>query len=415
VIADRLAVAAARRALEGAYGLALEGLSDDQIADAIAGAAADGLPHPADPAFLGRVVDRLPIDETWLFREDGLWSWLGEAVLPEKLDRAAREGRPVRVLSLGCSTGAEAFSAAILLQGLLEARGLPPSAASAYALVLGVDPSRARVEAARAGILGAWAVERARPAALRGRVQPDGAPGRYRVDPSVRALCRFETGNLVEMAAAGSAVLGGFDLVLCRNVLIYFRPAEASRLAGALAGGLDAGAVLVFSAAESHLVDAAGVLAPLAHLGAGRAGSPREPAPAPRARRVERARPAARPARARCPAAADAAPAALPAGSDSVAAHVRVAVEHAQAGRGPEALHAARAALARDPRDLYARLVLGQQLLRVDPATARRVLRELLHQAAALPQDAAVPCAEGLSVGQLGSAVALLLDRGGSL
>jgi chemotaxis methyl-accepting protein methylase len=409
---DRLGIAATRRALEGTFGLALDGLSEEQVADAVRGAAAEGCSHPADPAFLGRVVDRLPIDESWLFREDGLWSWLEASVLPEALDRAAREGRPVRVLSLGCSSGPEPFSAAILLLSLLEARGLPSAAAPAYAQVLGVDPSRARVEAARSGILGAWAVERARPAALRGLVAPDAVPGRYRVAPPARALCRFETGNLVDMASAGSVALAGFDLVLCRNVLIYFKPEEAARIAGALARALDPGAVLVFSAAEAHLVDAAGTLAPLDHLGAGRAVEAASAAPPQRARRRPRpARPArlahpSRPGLAARPAAA------LPSGSDGVAAQVRVALEHAHAGRAPEALCAARAAVERDPRDLYARLLLGQQLLAVDGAAARRVLRDLLQLAAALPQDAAVPCAEGLSVGQLGRAVALLLDRG---
>jgi len=71
---------------------------------------------------------------------------------------------------------------------------------------------------------------------------------------------------------------------------------------------------------------------------------------------------------------------------------------------------------ARKPRPREKRQILGriheQQLLAVDGRAARRVLRELLQHAAALPQDAAVPCAEGLSVGQLGRAVALLLDRG---
>jgi len=257
-------------------------------------------------------------------------------------------------------------------------------------------------------------VERARPAALRGQVAPDAVPGRYRVGAPARALCRFETGNLVDMASAGSVALAGFDLVLCRNVLIYFKPEEAARLAGSIARALDPGAVLAFSAAEAHLVEAAGTLAPLEHLGAGRAVRPGEATAPQRARRRARSelRPA-RPPRAARSGHAEARPAAaLPAGSDAVAAHVRIALEHAHAGRAPEALREARAAVERDPRALYARLLLGQQLLAVDGRAARRVLRELLQHAAALPQDAAVPCAEGLSVGQLGRAVALLLDRG---
>ncbi|HEX9049144.1 MAG TPA: CheR family methyltransferase, partial [Anaeromyxobacter sp.] len=252
-------IASARRHLEATYGLALEGLGDDQIAGAIR-AAADGCSDPADAAFLARVVDRLPIDESWLFREDGLWEWLRDAAGPALLEAAAAAARPLRVLSVGCSSGQEPFSAAIVLQGLLERGGIPPSAAAEHARIVGLDPSPARVEAARLGVLPAWSVQRARPGWLRGRVEPeDDAGTRFRVAPAVRAMCRFDVGNLVDLAARGNAALAGYDLVLCRHVLIYFRPAEAERLAGALARALDPGAVLVLSAPEAHLLAAGGL------------------------------------------------------------------------------------------------------------------------------------------------------------
>ncbi|HEX9050827.1 MAG TPA: hypothetical protein VF841_09875, partial [Anaeromyxobacter sp.] len=85
--------------------------------------------------------------------------------------------------------------------------------------------------------------------------------------------------------------------------------------------------------------------------------------------------------------------------------------EHAHAGRTEDALREARAALFHDPRHLYSRMLLGRQLIGVDAARGREVLRELLAAAASLPQDDAVPSADGLSVGQLAAAVRLLLDR----
>jgi chemotaxis protein methyltransferase CheR len=399
-------VAATRRHLEAAYGLALEGLTEEQIASAVRAAhRVEAAAEPADAAWLARVVDRLPIDESWLFREEELWSWLRDEAGPALLERALALGRPVRVLSLGCSTGQEPFSLAILFQELLERAGIPGSAASGYVSVTGIDSSPARVEAARSGAVNAWSVQRSRREWLRGRVVlEDPQTGRHRVDPTIRAMCRFEVGNLVELAARGNAALGGADLVLCRNVLIYFRPAEAERIAAELGRGLDPGAILAFSATEAHLIAASGALAPLGLLGAGRAGADQEPVARPRGARLSRPRPRPRP---RLPRPARAVVPRPP--SDAVAAHIRVAVEHARAGRGFEALREARAALFHDPLQLFPRLLVAEQLMGVDGARGRKMLRELLEQAARLPQDSSVPLADGLSVGQLAHAARLLL------
>lgn len=408
-------LAATRAALEATYGLALEGLGDDQIEMAVYSAGAAGMADARDPGFIARVVDRLPIDESWLFRDDSLWEWLRDVAGPQLLDQAALAGRPVRVLSLGCSSGQEPFSAAMVFQDLLERIGLPGSAASAYVQVVGIDSSPIRVETARSGIVPAWSVQRSREGWLRGRVTPEpGTVARFRVAPSVLAACRFELGNLVDVAARGNGALGGYDLVLCRHVLIYFRTAEALRIAGELAAGLDPGAHLVFSAPEAHLVEAGG-LEQAAQLGVGRA-RPR-PAPARRASPRRTARPKkvqAAPARTPVPAAPSRpAPVAVPAAEReaAVASHVEKALRHAQRGQGGEALREVRAALLHDPRHLYSRLLLGQQLIPVDEARGREVLRELLDAAAALRPDDAVPCAEGLSVGQIAAAARLLLAR----
>lgn len=398
-------VAATRRHLEAAYGLALEGLTDDQVASAVGAAFRDAAPaDPSEQRWLERVVDRLPIDESWLFRDEELWTWLRDQAGPALLERALLLGRPVRVLSLGCSTGQEAFSLAILFQGLLEQTGIPGSAAGAYVQVTGIDSSPARVEQARAGALSAWSVQRSNPGLLRGRVAlEDSQTGRHRLDPTVRAMCRFEVGNLLDVAARGNAVLGGADLVLCRNVLIYFRPAEAERIAAGIARGLDPGALIAFSAAEAHLLAASGTIEPLGQLGAGRAGRPPEAAaamaPVRRTAAERPRRPAPRP-RARP-------------SSDAVAAHIRVAVEHARAGRGFEALREARAALFHDPLQLFPRLIVAEQLMGVDEERGRTMLRELLEHAARLPPEASVPLADGLSVAQLADAARLLLRREG--
>jgi chemotaxis methyl-accepting protein methylase len=412
---DAPLLAATRAALEASYGLALEGLGDDQIEMAVYGAASVGMADARDPAYLARVLDRLPIDESWLFRDDALWEWLRDGVGPALLDGAGMAGRPVRVLSLGCSGGQEPLSAAMVFEDLLERIGLPPSAASTYLQIVGLDSSPARVEAARSGIVPAWSVQRCRPDWLRGRVTHEPGPvPRYRVAPVVQAVCRFEVANLVEVAARGNAALGGFDLVLCRNVLIYFRAAEAVRVAAELARGLDPGAHLVFSAAEAHLIEASGLEAsgllgagssrPRAPLRRAQAGRPARPRELRSAAAVPRTAPSVD-----APNSGEAAPSLER--EAAVAAHVEKALQYAQAGHALAALREVRAALIHDPRHLYSRLLLGQQLIPVDARRGREVLRELLDAASALPPDGAVPSADGLSVGQLAAAARILLAR----
>ncbi|HSM92006.1 MAG TPA: hypothetical protein VLT47_03905, partial [Anaeromyxobacteraceae bacterium] len=95
--------------------------------------------------------------------------------------------------------------------------------------------------------------------------------------------------------------------------------------------------------------------------------------------------------------------------ADAASEHIRVAVEHARAGRGVEALREARAALFHDPQQLFPRLLVAEQLISVDEARGRGMLRELLEQASKLPPETAVPLADGLSVAQLADAARLLL------
>jgi chemotaxis protein methyltransferase CheR len=405
-------VSAARRQLEASYGLALEGLSEAQIASALF-AVSRGAEDPGDPRWIERVVDQLPIDESWLFRDDAIWKWIRDTAGPELLERALATGRAVRVLSLGCAGGQEAFSAAIVFQGLLQAMGIPPSAAGSYVSVLGVDSSPARIEAARTGVVNAWSVQRAGREWLDGKVSEDPRhPGRHRLDPSVRAMCRFEVGNLLALACPGSAALSGFDLVFCRNVLIYFRPADAERIAADLGRALSPDALLVMTPPEAHLLRASGRVEPVGHLGAGRVlekapgAGPFPPVerPRPRPRPKPVARIALRPAPTPVPPEAARS-------SDAVATHLQGAVEHAAAGRSAEALREARAALFHDPRNLFSRLLLGQHLIRFDAARAREVLRDLVAAASRLPPDQEVPSVDGLSVGQLAHAARLLLGE----
>jgi chemotaxis protein methyltransferase CheR len=415
--------AALRRALRAAFGLALEGLSDQQVLDAAAGL--DGC-HPAlaQAGALARVVDALPIEESWMFRDESLWRWLQDDVLPGLVVDALSAGRPLRAASLGCAGGQEAHSLAILVLGLLEAAGIPAGCAAASARILGIDASPARVALAASGEATSWSVQRCPPRWLGGRVNPlDATTGRWQIDAAVRGLCSFEVGNVLDAARPGSQALGGMDLVLCRHVLIYFRPDEAAAVVEGLVRALDPGAILVLSPAEAHLATSLPDLEPAGEVGAFRRVVP-ETARAPRLRALESRAARSRPPESRAPhppapvsrARFRSRPSPLPVAplpQDGLALrHASAALEHTAAGRSAEALREARAACFHDPRHLLCKLVLGRELLAVDRFRARAVLAELLQLTDALPAEAAVPQAPGLSVGQLSDAAVLLMKRG---
>lgn len=385
-------IAAIRSALETSFGLALDGLSPNQVESAIEVAAGrfGASPEAAkDDALLALVLDALPIDESWLFRDVELWRFLRDRIAPALLEAVFARGRAIRVLSLGCSLGQEAFSLAMLLQEFLEAAGIPASQTSAYVQVVGIDCSAARVALASGGLLNSWSVERCPdPSWLRGRVELlDGPARRYRVAPSIQAMCRFEVGNLLEIAERGEGALAGFDLVLCRHVFIYFRQAMGERLVRHLAAGLDPGAVLVLAAPEAHLLSGAAGLEPLSLVGAARA----RPASPALPMGVSRPKPRHRAAR-------------------------RATVPPAPRATELSGCPAARPAEREPPADpvhsLVERMLLGSRLLAgEDRRQGLQVLREVLACAARLPADASLPTAPDLSVGQLAQAVKLLLGK----
>lgn len=447
-----LRVPLARRALEQTFGLALEAVTDQEISRAVDLAAGAGPLDWEDPGFLARLVDQLPIDESSLFRNEGLWRWLaGE--LPAWLDGAMARGRPLRALSLGCSFGQEVFSLAMLLIAELRRRGIPSTAASGFATVWGVDASEARLAAARSGLVRAWSVQRAALEWTQGYLHPDPAdPTRYQVDPAVLAVTSFERRNLVELVEQPSA-LGGHAVILCQHVLVYFREQTALQVLRRLALAADPGTVIITSPIEAHLLTQVEELERLPQVGAARRRGlmpPRvKPRPAPaksgedgastgpartepagtaqpeRSRgpllhpppavgreggSTSSARPqGVQPERGRGPPAHQAA--AAGAGASSAEASVRLALELAAAGRFAESLAAARAACDADPGHLVARFLVGQALLSVDPPQGRRVLQELSQAVARLDQSTALPWAAELSVEQLASAVSLLLEE----
>jgi len=187
----------------------------------------------ADPREAGALLERLTIKVSRFFRDEATFRALGEALA--RWDRV----RPPSVWSAGCGQGEEPYSLAILL----DAAGLGAS----RVLATDIDPSA--LAAAREGCYPEAAAQDV-PAALRARafdeeVTPRGR--RLRVRPELRARVDFRAHDLLGDALPGG---GRFDLVLCRNVLIYLERASQERVQRLLARSLAPRGLLCLGEAE---------------------------------------------------------------------------------------------------------------------------------------------------------------------
>ncbi len=194
----------------------------------------------ADPAVLEALLAELLTGETYFFREPGQFEQIRTRVLPSVL----APDRPLRIWSAGCSTGEEAYSLAILA----EQEAMP-------ARICGTDLSPDFVARARDGVYGDWSF-RGVPAAVRDRYfRPSGT--QFRIAPRLRGQVRFETLNLAHDIPGFVAENGPFDLILCRNVLIYLDPAAARQVMADLAAGLGERGWLVLGPSDPLLPDEA--------------------------------------------------------------------------------------------------------------------------------------------------------------
>jgi chemotaxis protein methyltransferase CheR len=214
-----------------------------------AGACASWLADAAlTPAQLNTLANHLTIGETYFFRERKTFDVLESHVLPE-LIRARSADRRLRIWSAACSTGEEPYSLAILLQQLL------PDWRDWRITLLATDINEKFLARAAEGTYGDWSF-RDTPPDFRQRYFTCTPEGRYAILPEIRNLVTFIQLNLVHDGLPSLATdTNAMDLILCRNVLIYFTPQQASTLVEKLRRALTPDGWLAVSPSEcSHIL-----------------------------------------------------------------------------------------------------------------------------------------------------------------
>ena len=208
--------------------------------------------HPEE---LGRLQKALSIKVTGFFRNRGCFAFLEENVVPDLLRRSAARRHRISVWSAGCATGEEPYSLAALFATALDRRGAPADgagAARAQVRIAATDIDEGALEKARAAVFPARSLLGASPgdAGRHFEVRTDGT-----ACPStrLRRMVRFDRESLLDPVGRQD-----LDLIVCRNVLIYFSLEHQALILKRFAQALSAGGYLVLGRVERLFGEARG-------------------------------------------------------------------------------------------------------------------------------------------------------------
>jgi chemotaxis protein methyltransferase CheR len=186
-------------------------------------------------------INAFTVNETYFYREEHQLQCLSKNILPERT-RATGAGSPVRIWSVPCSTGEEPYSIAMWL---LENW---PEVDRHDIEIIGSDIDTRAVNAARLGVFGQRALMRLSPQLVARYFQPLGDDS-WQIIEDIRSSVRFTPVNLVD--SAETRPFGRFDVIFCRNVLIYFDDASRRVAAENLYENLQPGGFICLGHTES--------------------------------------------------------------------------------------------------------------------------------------------------------------------
>jgi len=187
-----------------------------------------------DPEQLELFLDRMTINVSQLWRNPEHFRTLENKILPE-LAKSVRHGQPLQVWSAGCSYGAEAYTLGAIFLEYRDLFSRPPK-------IIGSDIDPRMIERAREGWFSADDARTASPHMLTKYFEK--TDGGWRANEQLRRLVNFKVENLFE------AEVSELDLILCRNVAIYFTGDARTELHQIFSDALNPGGFLMIGATE---------------------------------------------------------------------------------------------------------------------------------------------------------------------
>ncbi|MDX1599311.1 MAG: protein-glutamate O-methyltransferase CheR [Marinobacter sp.] len=186
------------------------------------------------------VIDAMTTNETLWFRDNHPFRILQEKLLPEFAERNSMQ--PLRIWSSACSTGQEPYSVAMIIE---EFRRQRPGKLRDVKLTA-TDISKSVLEVARRGEYEMIAIGRGLSPERQKQFFTPSLNGGWQIRPQIKSMVEFKELNLLERY-----MFGKFDIVMCRNVLIYFSAELKKDILTRIHATLNPGGYLILGASES--------------------------------------------------------------------------------------------------------------------------------------------------------------------
>jgi chemotaxis protein methyltransferase CheR len=214
-------------------------LKREQLRDL--GSLANRLRAPGAEPLIRQVVEAMTTNESFFFRDDKPFHHFRTQALPQLL--AARQaGTPLRIWSAASSSGQEAYSIAMILS---ECRS---SIGDRRVEIIGTDIAHDQIARARDGLYTQFEVQRGLPVQMLMRYFRKEESG-WRISEAIRAMVQYREWNLL----TDLRPLGRFDVVFCRNVLIYFDQPTKAKVLDGIAQQMPGDGLLYLGGAETVL------------------------------------------------------------------------------------------------------------------------------------------------------------------
>ncbi|MBL6936515.1 MAG: protein-glutamate O-methyltransferase [Alphaproteobacteria bacterium] len=194
---------------------------------------------PLATALVNEVVDAMTTNETSFFRDKTPFDALKNSLIPGLVARRAAQ-RSIRIWSAACSTGQEPYSLVMMLRDQF------PALKDWRIEIVATDLSPTVLQRARDGVFTPFEVQRGLPIQMLVR-HFDQVEQNWQIKPDLRRMIDFRPLNLLSDISA----LGKFDIILCRNVLIYFDQLTKGTVLSRMARMLPADGALILGGAES--------------------------------------------------------------------------------------------------------------------------------------------------------------------
>lgn len=189
-----------------------------------------------------RIMDAMTTNETSWFRDIYPFDILKEKLLPEI---SKKQPRQVRIWSAASSTGQEPYSLSMMVQEYLQSK--PGSLPANAVQIIGTDISPRVLEVANSGTYEGVAVSRGLSKERQTRFFRETGDGGWKISDEIKARVSFRELNLMQ----SYSLLGRFDIIYCRNVLIYFSTELKRDILSRMAKSLTPGGYLVLGGSES--------------------------------------------------------------------------------------------------------------------------------------------------------------------